>query len=240
MRPTATDLITAILAPPPRRLGQIDAELLFVAGQYLLHYQQDGGDHYKFLAPDTVRAAFATLPIDTDWLPPSVQRWGTGPHGPWVVTWHPPARYTLEVLLTDTAAPTPLTVPLPGLVWMGSGSTYYLWATAGDHFDPQAPLYRAPLPNVHPDGLICWGSHTPPPTSTAGIQAAWELFCHSSFSAHLIDGKSRAAPGDVRRQLADLAAAEVARYPAADLVAYQRNHAPATVAAAVQLLIDVE
>ena len=91
MQPTPADLIATLLAGPPHALGQIDAELLFVAGQYLFHSRQDGADHYKFLAPEAVRAAFATLPIDTGWLDPSIQRWGTGADGPWVVAWHPPA-----------------------------------------------------------------------------------------------------------------------------------------------------
>jgi hypothetical protein len=237
MQPTADDLIRAILAGPPHRLGQIDAELLFVAGQYLFHYQQEGADHYKFLAAETVRAAFATLPIDTGWLNPVIQRWGTGVPGPWVVTWHPPATYTLAVMFDNPTQPPTLSVPLPGLIFMGIGAAYYLWATAGDHFDPQATLYRAPLPNVHAEGLICWGTATPPPAGTATIHAAWELFLASAFNGDLVADKSRAHENDVRMQLQVLSASQAANYPVTDLLAYQRLGVPATVAAAVETLV---
>jgi hypothetical protein len=186
------------------------------------------------------RAAFATLPIDTGWLDPSIQRWGTGADGPWVVAWHPPAVTSLAVLLEHPTRPTSLRVPLPGLVLVGHATRYYLWATTTPAFDPQAALYRAPLPNVYPDGRICWGTATPPPAGTATIRTAWEVFCGSAFNGDLCSEKSRAQRADVRAQLQALTAAEAATYPTGDLLAYGRGSLPLTVAAAVELVITPE
>lgn len=240
MQPTPAALIAALLTGPPHALGQIDAELLFVAGQYLFHSHQDGADHYKFLAPEAVRAAFATLPIDTGWLDPSIQRWGTGADGPWVGAWHPPAVTPLAVILEHPTRPTSLRVPLPGLVLVGHATRYYLCATATSVFDPQAALYRAPLPNVYPDGRICWGTATPPPPGTATIRTAWEVFCGSVFNGDLCSDKSRAQRSDVRAQLQALAAAGAETYPPGDLLTYGRGSLSLTGAAAVEIVITPE
>ncbi|MCP4286824.1 MAG: hypothetical protein GY792_20670, partial [Gammaproteobacteria bacterium] len=48
-------------------------------------------------------------------------------------------------------------VPLPGLIFTGHEYDYSLWAVKDYPSDDKTPLYMAPCPNVHPEG-VCRGS----------------------------------------------------------------------------------
>jgi hypothetical protein len=97
-------------------------------------------------------------------------------------------------------------VPLPALAFAGIGSQYYVWAIAQDEVSPEAPIKHAPLPNVGPDGGICFGDIITTP-----------------FSGHNSGGKSRRFPDDVRVQLLRLAHRNARRYPLRDLVGGYEN-----------------
>ena len=136
-----------------------DAALLFLGGQYLFRWKQDGAIHSKFVSPASVRAAFSIEPLDSDWLLPTVRRWGINASGAWAVMFIPPARheFIFDDIMKDQPTTT-LTLPMPGLVFMATGTQGYIWALKDD-FTPDASLYRAPLPNVYNDtGAICFGS----------------------------------------------------------------------------------
>ncbi len=109
-----------------------------------------------------------------------------------------------------------LTVPLPPLVFVGVGLIFHLWALDTDDFQPTAKLYHAPLPNVHADGQICWGSNPAP--NAERIAYAWRLFIAAPFNGDLCSGKSRSYPNDVRVKLRDLAQRKRRTYPLRDLM----------------------
>jgi hypothetical protein len=191
-----------------------EAGLLFVCGgEHPLFVQREGPHRvaYKFVSVADVARAFAWENADTGWLPRGLCRWGRTRRGNFAV-WHvPPATYSLQlhrlpeagemrsISLKRTASPfATVSVPLPGLVLIGSGRSYRVFALR-DEFAPQAPLYHAPLPNVYPSGEICFGANTPPALEQPfAIAAAWKLFLESPFNADLISGKSRSYPNDVR------------------------------------------
>jgi hypothetical protein len=126
-------------------------------------------------------------------------------------------------------------VPLPGLIFVGIGQEYRVWATAASgeqtpnaneaDFDPQAAVYAAPLPNVHQDGRICWGeaqAQVPIALPTAGgIGAAWRLFLASEFTDHLVSSKSQSYSVDVRHGLLAALLNRQTVYPSAELVPYR-------------------
>jgi hypothetical protein len=126
-------------------------------------------------------------------------------------------------------------VPLPGLIFVGIGQEYRVWATAASgeqtpnaneaDFDPQAAIYAAPLPNVHEDGRICWGeaqAQVPVALPTAGgIGAAWRLFLASEFTDHLVSSKSQSYSADVRHGLLAALLNRQTVYPSAELVPYR-------------------
>jgi hypothetical protein len=193
-----------------------EAGLLFVCGgEHPLFVQREGPHRiaYKFVSVADVARAFAWENADTGWLPRGLCRWGRTRQGNFAV-WHvPPATYSLQlhrlpeavagethrVSLKRTAPPfATVSVPLPGLVLIGSRRSYRVFALR-DAFAPQAPLFHAPLPNVYPSGEICFGANTPPTLDESfAIAAAWKLFLESPFNADLVSGKSHSYPNDVR------------------------------------------
>jgi hypothetical protein len=206
--PAASGLVRALLTSAPRPLVELEAELLMYAGQYLYHYRDETGrERWKPVTGAALRTAFSGQPIDSGWLPPGVVRAGEGPAGPFAVFWQPPAIHLLQM---EVSAPSgsrteALRLPLPGLVFLGVGTTYWCWATPQDEFSPAATAYQVPLPNVYPDGRICWGQNTPPPalpTTLAGVSA---LFLGSLFNGDLVGQKCKAFPNDVRGYLTILA-----------------------------------
>jgi hypothetical protein len=275
-------LVRQLLDPALQKaaLAGVKAQLLLFEGQYLLHYREEnatgtearaGAEKFKFISPEAVRLAFSNSPLDSGWLGKGIYRWGAVREGNWLVKFIPPkADYQLELRLPQTTGQTTpelsslVEVALPGLILVGLGQTYYLWAIKETEFSPQAHLYAAPLPNLYPDGKICWGQNQPPPASAQSIETAWQLFISSEFTDHLIQGKSKSFPQDVRLQLMALAkdtqphqgerVAEPATgtpskrpkrrrkgYPLEDLVAYTEGWGttaiPATVTRAVDQLI---
>lgn len=101
---------------------------------------------------------------------------------------------------------------------MGIEKDYYVWAMAGDHFNPAALLSAAPLPNVSESGQICFGVNHPPRAAGGGIERAWTLFISSTFTDHSVKGKSRKHRDDVRLTLQELAQARARKYPPKDLI----------------------
>ena len=216
--PTDRTLIAALLGQGPRTLGGLQAELLMYAGQYVFHYQEQGGDHYKLLTPDAVRLALSGDEHDSGWLPPEVRRCGRTPRGPFSVSWYPPAPRTIALIAGPDPQPRTLTVPLPGLVLAGLATRYWVWALPNPQFSAGAPLYHAPLPNVYPDGAICWGGNVVPPATPDALPAVWTLFLTAPFNGHIAGGHTRDGYRDVRVLLQRLAADAAPMFPTADLV----------------------
>jgi PRTRC genetic system protein B len=204
--------------------AQYEAALLFTRGQYVLYYHSGVELICKGLSAQTLRAAFVEEPVDSGWLPEGVVRWGSGPAGTFMVKYIPPGKQHLHLSTQNPAEPLIIAPMLPALVFAGVQSTYYVWALSTISCDPQAPLCHAPLPNVYPDGHICFGSNRPPMVSWETLDEAWRLFLDSPFNADMVQGKSQAFPGDVRRQLAAVASSEVSHYPQDDLRPFLRHH----------------
>jgi PRTRC genetic system protein B len=217
-------LAQALLGNPPRRLVQADAELIFYDGQYLLHYMEDGQERYKLLTGAALRAAFSGQAVDSGWLPQGIVRWGEGTHGVYAVKWITPGLYSLAIEVAageeGKLKTKRIEVPLPGLVFIGMGTSYYLFALKGDKLDPKAHVFKAPLSNVYTSSLICWGENKPPAASAESMAAAWELFIGSPFNDHLANGKSVAHPEDIGQQLMQIAHQKAKKYPEKDLVPY--------------------
>ncbi|HEX2913747.1 MAG TPA: hypothetical protein VH186_23280 [Chloroflexia bacterium] len=258
-------LLRDILAPGGdlASLGAL-ARLYIMEGQYLLHYREEEEERYKFLSPTSLRHAFSRLPVETGWLPSGICRWGSSSVGQWCVRFIPPACYTLRLELPredelrkyGVVAPAGEVVelegvPLPGMVFMGVGATYYLWAVASGTFHPDLPLFGAPLPNLYGDGRVCFGENRAPEAELSTMEEAWQLFITSPFTAHLAQTKSQEYSEDVRIQLLRLAGSsqgvgreaskseDSTTYPATDLVPYRQHYSPVpvTVRSAVDSLV---
>lgn len=120
-------------------------------GQYALQLYGEG--RIRWLDPAAVRGVFAHEPVDTGWLPRHVMRWGQHRTGSFVVSSFPPATHTL--LIEQDRATDEVTVPLPGAIFAGLGSTYLVWAVTDDPPGEETLLYHMPLCNVESQGRIC-------------------------------------------------------------------------------------
>jgi hypothetical protein len=205
--------------------GYADAPTIkFLDGQFLFSMTTLQGTRLEaFRSEAAVREAFTGIPVDSGWLAPQVQRWGDGRNGEWAVLYVPPGTHRLELTSDDaqTAAGVErVTAPLPGLIFFGCCTKYWLWALRSDKCEAHHELMRAPLPNVMLDAEVCWGPHQPPTCSGSTIARAFELFISTTFSNHVAAGKSKKNREDIREVLKGLAASAADRYPSDDLVKY--------------------
>ncbi len=208
-------LLKDLLSPPPRKLMHIEAEVLIVQGQYILHYRDSHGqDQFKFLSEESMRLAFSEQEVDSGNLPPNTIRWGSNAKGTWLLQWIPPGRHT--ILLEGEAMPqNPVSVPLPGIIFGGIGTSYYVWAVKEKLYAPHLPLYHAPLPNIGLDGKVCFGQNHPGKACPETFEQTWQLFISSPFNGDLVAGKSARHAQDIREQLCRVK--KKPAYPISDL-----------------------
>lgn len=205
----------------------------FRDGQFLFAMtNQEGGLVERFVSNAAVREAFSGIPIDSGWLRPEVVRWGDGKTGEWAVAFIAPQVHELELAREEAgeaANPAAISIgidrvltPLPGLVFFGLGTQYYVWAVKTERLDPYHEVYRCPLPNVEANALICWGSYKPPRATARTLFDAFDLFIKSTFNNHRANGKSKSQREDVRVLLRGLlhetSSMAADRYPVEDLV----------------------
>jgi len=211
--------IADAIRPDGYPLINAEAKLLFLkGGHYCFQYQDGQKEKYKFLSPEAVKAAFQNERIDSGWIPDGIQRLGSSRQGEWFVRFMPPRRRTFNFIGAGGELET-LTIPMIGLVFMLSGTNCYIWGTKEKVFNPNAPIYHVPLPNIYADGTICMGSENNLSPYTKGLEMlnkAWETFENAPFSNHLVDGKSNSHPEDIRIRLSQLQNKN--RYPINDLV----------------------
>ncbi|URD53519.1 prokaryotic E2 ligase family D protein [Chroococcidiopsis sp. CCNUC1] len=196
---------------------EILGHLLILRGQYIFVSKAQDGVEYKPVSPEAVAAAFSTPAIDSGWLSNHIVRWGKGKNGEWILLYFPPQKY--NILLQNTANHSlQLVFPLPALLFVGIGRTYYIWAMKGSSFDPAGNLYAAPLPNVMGEGSICFGNNLVPQCNSQNVVEIWNLFWSSPFNSDAVSHKSKQFPEDIRNQLILLHDKKAKRYPASDLV----------------------
>ncbi len=214
------DTLREIISKAPRNLNHLDAELLFVDRNYILHYL-DGNRHiYKSLTSDILRRAFDNEPADTGWLPENVIRHGSSVLGDWVVCFFPQQRYRLQIQSEQ------LYVPLPSFVFVGISSSYYVWAVKKIRFNSQLLIHHAPLPNVMNDGRVCWGNICPLIASLSTIESTWWKFIGSTFNQDYTQGKSIKFDNVVEQLKLQNRRARISnrsRYPISDLIPIRDN-----------------
>ena len=121
----------------------------------------------------------------------------------------------------------PIRVVLPALVLIrttteNKSPNYQVYAVKERPSTLNIPLFHAPLPNVYSSGGICWGSVQRVKNislQTNSLAADWSQLLGSPFGDHMVGGKSKAEPKDIRKQLLTLEARNARVYPKSDLVA---------------------
>lgn len=111
-------------------------------------------------------------------------------------------------------------LPMPPFVFVGSGSSYRVFAVKKRPSSEAVSLYHAPCPNVHTTGGICQGNTPFPICSPQTIQQALQLFMEGSlFNADLSQGKCQSHPDAVCSLWAELDGRR--RFPLSELVSAQ-------------------
>lgn len=203
--------------------SQVQAQLLFLPGQYLFATNQGSRTNYKFLSPSSVKAAFSNIPIDSDFLPPNTIKWGINSDGEYLVQYIPPHQQGVTLTNSTESRLLAITVPMPGMIFMGWGLHYWLWCVKDKQLTPESQLFHVPLPNVMQNGAICFGTTPHSPCSALGIGRSWNGFWSSPFNDHTVQSKSKEFPTDVRSQLLKLHGQKTKRYPLKDLVSCNKN-----------------
>lgn len=206
-----------------------DGILYFFQGQLLYERRSpQGAVIRKCISAQDARLAFTNQPIDSGWLSPQTIRCGVNAHGNWLLQRYAPTSYTLLLNqpLTLPDNPTPchqLKVPLPGLLFLGWGKHYFLWAYRTWN-GPRTKLYQAPLPNIYAHGRICFGNTKVPAAHADTIEKAWNLVWLTDFNQDLRTDKSKEYPDNIYERLIALHQAQTnqpVQFPGTDLVPSQ-------------------
>ena len=197
--------------------------MLFVEGNYILRYSQDGAQHYRCLSAAGVRAAFLCMPTDSGWLSPRLIRMGSNRRGAWVIGAYAAGVQRIAFAGSSSDHSTTCDVALPALVLAGIEHTtprYHIWAITDKPkaISGDTVLYNAPLPNVYADGRICFGANPIPPVNSQSLDAVWQLFLAAPFTGALGGQRCRSFPTDPRSLLMTLAERRKRIFPRRELV----------------------
>ncbi|MBN2003949.1 MAG: hypothetical protein JXA21_11395 [Anaerolineae bacterium] len=145
------------------------------------------------VAPDALVSAFSGVPVATGLLPRECLFFAEANGAVRLGIYLPPR---VRTLMANGDVPL-MTIPLPGMVFVGNGTGYSIFAVKQRPAEPSERLFHAPLPNVYPEGRICAGSVRFPACSAATIHTAAALFFASGFNSDLSRDKCHSHPGNV-------------------------------------------
>jgi hypothetical protein len=127
--------------------------------------------------------AFHGFEAMTGLLPPDVLFWQRKAQYERIAIWLPPARR--EIAWRSGKRVVKLNVPMPGWMFLGAGTQYWIFAAKVRPMAERDELFTAPLPNIHADGMICAGNVAFPPCTLRSIHQAADLFFGSEFNHDL-------------------------------------------------------
>lgn len=219
---TLTDLVYPGVRWDEQEYARLQARLDVYEDFIVLSRYRHGEVTQQYVVdPTELAIALAGISLTSGPLPPQTLFWGRKEGYDYLGVYLPPAVWPVAVRYdtqTKLEAGRAWQVPLPGLLFVGHHHDYQLWAVADDPpFGPETPLYVAPLPNVHPNG-VCRGSAPFPPASPATIYQAVTVFFESRFNHDLSRGKSKRHPERVLDHWYELDQAGRSRYPLDDLL----------------------
>lgn len=197
-------------APP----ADAKASLFFLEGHYQLNWRDGSVERTKFLSPAQIGRAFSTRDaFDSGWLETNVIRFAQEKKTHKILSLLPAGRR--KIFITD---PRPIDerqaddesaddsileieIPLPTLLLLGSGQSYYLWATLDKIVSQKSKICAAPFPNLDSSGGICFGRNTAPECRLDRLENVWRLILDSPFNNHQAANRCRTHEDDVRKLL---------------------------------------
>ncbi|HEV8158045.1 MAG TPA: hypothetical protein VGP58_03380 [Pyrinomonadaceae bacterium] len=197
-------------APP----ADARAALFFLEGHYQLNWRMGSVERTRILSPAQIGRAFSTRDtFDSGWLETFVLRFAQEKKTHKILSVLPVGRR--KIFITD---PCPVNeretedestddsileieIPLPTLLLLGSGQSYYLWATLDKTVNQKSKICAAPFPNLDSSGGICFGRNTAPECRLDTIEKVWRLILESPFNNHQAANRCRTHEDDARKLL---------------------------------------
>ncbi|MCP4287849.1 MAG: hypothetical protein GY792_26010, partial [Gammaproteobacteria bacterium] len=112
---------------------------------------KDGSRTVHPISPADLAARLNQIPLSTGLLPPNTLFWRQRAGMACIAIYVPPRRWQ------TSAYERHYTLPLPGMVFMGFGNQYTVFAVKRKPKSPEAILYHLPVPNVNGNGRVCLG-----------------------------------------------------------------------------------
>jgi PRTRC genetic system protein B len=201
-----------LLAPAPRPMVEVDAEILFAGEQVIYHARTPNGEVFNYVTSKDLAIAFSIAKSDSGWLPAGVIRCGYNRQGDFFVFAVPAGKHRLR-----RPAKVDLEVALPGMLMILFNQKIHVFAVKeSSESSPDAVLFHAPLSNLFGNGAVCWGTNTLPDFNAQNAAKIWQLFIESEFNNDLADRKSHKYPKNVWEMLEELNTSG-AEYPLDDL-----------------------
>ena len=197
--------------PPRLRLDFYPTAVL------LSRWEEDGRIIAHPVSVHDVVSACTNIALSSGLLPPNTLFWKQQANRPAIGIYVPARRWQMQVDSAGGDEARTYHIPMPPLVFVGSGNAYQIYAVKRRPRDGHEQLYHAPCPNVHQHGGICSGNTPFPVCSPQTIEAALGLFMENSlFNGDLGRGKSHHYPDDVRELWAKLEGKR--RFPFSQLI----------------------
>jgi hypothetical protein len=197
--------------PPRLRLDFYPTAVL------LSRWEEDGRIVAHPVSVHDVVSACTNIGLSSGLLPPNTLFWKQQSDRPEIGIYVPARRWRMRVDPANREEERAYHIPMPPLVFVGSGNAYQIYAVKRRPRDGHERLYHVPCPNVHHHGGICPGNTPFPLCSPQTIEAALSLFMENSlFSGDLSRGKCRRYPDDVRQMWTELESQT--RFPLLELV----------------------
>ncbi len=200
----------SFFAPP----ADTRAALFFLEGHYQLNYREGSVERTKFLSPAQIGRAFSVKDaFDSGWLETNVIRFAQEKKTHKILSLLPAGQR--KIFITDPRARDEretedegaddsileLEIPLPTLLLLGSGQSYYLWATLDKTVSQKSKICAAPFPNLDSSGGICFGRNAAPECRLDTIESVWRLILDSPFNNHQAANRCRTHETDARKFL---------------------------------------
>ena len=195
----------------------------------LSRWEEDGRIITHPVSAHDVVSACSNIGLSSGLLPPNTLFWKQQASQLVIGIYVPARRWRMRVDSANREEERAYHIPMPPLVFVGSGSAYQIYAVKRrpracpeqSRGDGHERLYHAPCPNVHHHGVICPGNTPFPVCSSQTIEAALSLFMENSlFNGDLSRGKSHRYPDDVRELWVKLEGKK--RFPLSELVSCRR------------------
>jgi hypothetical protein len=201
--------------PPPPQRPRLRLDF-FDTAVILSRWEENGQATTYPVAVEDVVSACTEIRLGSGFLPPNTLFWKQQAHKTTLGIYVPGRRWRVRV------GKKRLRIPMPPLIFVGSGRAYSLYAVKTRPLDGRIPLYHAPCPNVFGDGRICPGTTPFPACSAGAIEEALTLFWEGSlFNSHLSRDKCQSQPADVRKLWQKLDGRK--RFPLSELIPAQKT-----------------